>query len=188
MNVVKPVLCIGLISVMLMGCGATKNNDNITNNNEPLGVRYTPNTNNTTSDLVNDNRNVTDNRNGVGMTNNTNQDDDRKIDIAEDVADRVTEIKEVDSAHVLVTDNNAYVAVRLNGNANNELTNNVEKKIEHKVKEVDKNVNNVYISENPDFYTRMESYRDDIRAGHPVSGFFEEFTRTVKDIFPNQSR
>lgn len=187
MNVVKPILCVGLISVMLMGCGTNgNNNDNFTNNdNEPLGVRYTPNNDSTTRDFMDNNRNVSDN-NRVGMNNN-NRDNNRKIDVAENVADRVADLKEVEKAHVLVTDRNAYVAVRLN-DTNNDLTKDVEKKIDHKVRAADKNIEHIYISENPDFYSRMEGYRNDIQAGHPISGFFEEFTETVENIFPNRAR
>ena len=77
----------------------------------------------------------------------------------------------MDQANVLVTDNNAYVAAKLEVNAGNKLERNVEKKISDIVKSTDRNIDNVYVSVNPDFYTRTTSYANDIRNGHPVAGF-----------------
>ncbi|MCJ7842365.1 YhcN/YlaJ family sporulation lipoprotein [Lederbergia sp. NSJ-179] len=119
------------------------------------------------------------NAGGNGQVNN-----DNRIDVADDIADDVTDLKEVDRAYVLTTGNNAYVAVRLSDNQNNKLSNDVKDKIADRARKTDKNLDNVFVSENPDFFGQMRDYRDEINNGNPVSGFFEQFTDTVERIFP----
>ncbi len=200
MKFTKSILCIGLVSGLLMGCGTyNKNADhNLTGNrtNEPLGVRYNPQDNrnwdgNNMNTGVNDNRfGVNDNRLGVNNNRGRNMSmtdgatHNEKLRVADDAADRIARLSEVDTAHVIVTDRNAYVAVKLNNRANNELTKNVERKIAKEVRDVDSHVDHVYVSVNPDFFHRMTGYGNDIRSGRPVSGFFNEFTDTVHRVFP----
>lgn len=210
MKIVKPIICVGLVSAMLVGCGTTTKN-NVANDGRPMGVRYSPTnnydgthhnnrlgmnrdgfgTNVNTRDGYGTNVNNRDgfgtnvnNRDGFGTNVGTNNHNNR-VDVADHVADRVAELKEVHSAHVLVTDRNAYVAVKLNGNARNELTRDLDQKIAHKVREADNSIDRVHVSAKPDFYERMHGYRNDLRTGHPVSGFYESFTRTIGDVFPH---
>ncbi|GIN94035.1 lipoprotein YhcN [Siminovitchia terrae] len=197
MKFIKPLIYTGLISVVLAGCGTANNNDRFTNDdNRPLGVRYNPTDNRDGANNMNDGRTVNDNRTdglGTNVNNNdtannndtVNNNDDRNIDLADDVADKVVGLKEVDDASVLVTNRNAYVAVKLSGQGNKEMTKDVQKKIADKVRDTNHNFDNVYISENPDFYDRMRGYGNDIRNGRPVGGFFDEFTQTVQRVFPN---
>lgn len=200
MKIVKPILSVGLISAMLVGCGANDNNDRFANNNNdnrPMGVRYNPNDNFDGTRYNNNRLGMNDNRDGFGTNVNTNNgnrlgtndnsNNRNRVDVADEVADKVTELKEVQDANVFVTNRNAYVAVRLSGgNANNVLTDNVERKITDKVREADKDIDNVYISENADFYDRMNGYRNDLRNGNQNNGFFERFTETIQDVFPNR--
>ena len=185
-----------LISLSLVGC----------NFNKDKGV---------TKDAVD---NGTETENNVDEENNgdvvdegtdtegtdTNNGDETRLEVAEDAADRVTELDEVDSATVIVTDNNAYAAVVLgddktaNDNADTntnttdtttkedeDLSADLEDKIAEKVREADKDIKNVYVSLNPDFVERMTGYRTKINEGEPVEGFFEEFTESVRRVFPD---
>jgi YhcN/YlaJ family sporulation lipoprotein len=104
--------------------------------------------------------------------------------VADEVAARVADLKEVDTANVIVTENNAYVAVKLSPSSRNEWTKKIENKISRRVKSVDPDIDNVFVSENPDFYDRMNTYASDIRNGKPVSGFFNQFTETIRRVFP----
>ncbi|WP_066255744.1 YhcN/YlaJ family sporulation lipoprotein [Neobacillus drentensis] len=131
------------------------------------------------NDLVNRDQNVT--RNNINNVRNNN---DSRMRVADDVAKKVTDLKEVDTANVIVTKNNAYVAVKLSPTSQNEDTNSIENKISQRVKSTDRDIDNVYVSENPDFYDRMNTYASDIRNGRPISGFFNEFTETIRRVFP----
>lgn len=113
------------------------------------------------------------------VNNNKNQ-----IDVADRAADKIVEMREVDRANVIVTGNNAYVAAKLTNNANNKLSKDVEKKISDLVKSQTRNIDDVYVSVNPDFYSRTNSYANDIRDGRPIEGFFDEFNTLVRRVFP----
>lgn len=188
-----------LLSIGIAGCARNNvNNDNLAlrNNNgmQPTrvdypnrpGVRNVNDANLNRTDLrdgtVTDVRNNTGNvvRNDNGIVNNDGR---SKMRIADQAAKKVADMREVDTANVIATENNAYVAVKL---ANGEkLTNGLEKRISEKVKSVDRDIDRVFISANPDFYNHMRDYANDIRAGKPVSGFFNEFSQTVRRVFPD---
>jgi len=131
------------------------------------------------NDLVNRDQNVT--RNNI---NNVRDNNDNRMRVADDAAKKVADMKEVDTANVIVTDDNAYVAVNLSPTSRNEDTTSIERKISQRVKSTDRDIDNVYVSENPDFYDRMNTYASDIRNGRPISGFFNEFTETIRRVFP----
>ncbi|MEH7416838.1 YhcN/YlaJ family sporulation lipoprotein [Neobacillus drentensis] len=135
------------------------------------------------NDIVNRGQNVT--KNNITDNRNNIADDNRsKMRVADDAAKKVADLSEVDTANVIVTENNAYVAVKLSPTSRNKGTNHIEHKISQKVKSTDRDINHVYVSENPDFYDRMNTYASDIRDGRPVSGFFNEFTETIRRVFP----
>ncbi|MEH7305423.1 YhcN/YlaJ family sporulation lipoprotein [Neobacillus drentensis] len=124
------------------------------------------------------------NRNDNTITNvrNNNQTNTRLADRA---VDKVINLAQVDDAVVIVNDNNAYVAAKLDRSSRNELTSDMKDKITRAVKSVDKDIDNVFISVNPDFYDRMNSYSRDIRNGRPISGFMDEFSDMIRRVFPN---
>lgn len=189
MKLLKPIIGAGLVSLMLVGCGTNNDNDRFTSDdNRPLGVRYNPQDNRDGVDNnMNDGLGVNNNgNNGAGNNNrnNANNNNDQNIDVADDVADRIARLDEVERAYVLVTNGNAYVAVKLTDRSNNNLTRSMERKIAREARKANKQIVNVYVSENPDFYDRMRGYRNDINNGRPVSGFFDEFTETVRRVFP----
>ncbi len=94
-------------------------------------------------------------------------------------------MQEVRHANVIVTENNAYVAVVLEDNTKGDVREDLEKKISDQVKSTDKGINNVFVSSNPDFVDRMGDYGDKIQNGEPVKGLFEEFTEMVERVFPS---
>jgi YhcN/YlaJ family sporulation lipoprotein len=122
----------------------------------------------------------------TNVRNDTNVDNNHsKTRLAERATDKVTNLAEVDAATVIVNDNNAYVAAKLDRSSPNELTSDIKDKIARAIKSVDEDIDNVYISVNPDFYNRMNAYSRDIRNGRPVSGFMDEFSDIIRRVFPN---
>lgn len=182
------MVSVTLASSLLSACG-TDNNANDTamrnqDNNHLRNVNYNPNNTNRNYDNNNvnqDNRNMT-NRN----VNMKNGDHNNRMDVADEAAEKIVSMREVDQANVIVTDNNAYVAAKLADHNGNRLEKGVETKISDVVKSMDPNIDHVYVSVNPDFYTRTTSYANDIRNGRPVAGFFDEFSTLVRRIFPTE--
>ncbi|MCY8173143.1 YhcN/YlaJ family sporulation lipoprotein [Bacillus inaquosorum] len=179
-----------LIPLLMTGCGMANQGEGRRDNLEPENVNYrNPVNDNGTRNIndVNNNRdnvdnNVTDNVNN-NDNNNKNGNNNRKLDVADDAADKITDMKEVKHANVIVAGNQAYVAVVLT-NGNKEVGKDLKKKISDKVRDTDKNMDNVYVSANPDFVDRMQGYGERIQNGDPIAGFFDEFSETVQRIFP----
>ncbi|MFD2042819.1 YhcN/YlaJ family sporulation lipoprotein [Ornithinibacillus salinisoli] len=142
--------------------------------------------------------NFTNTRNQANQNNNNRQQNDR-YDVAEEAADQISnQIDEIERAYVLTTDNNAYVAAGLNNNGNaqnngnvknnnnsgDELTDDVKKEIADIVKSVDNDVENVYVSTNPDFMDLTNNYVNDMNNGEPIEGFFDQMGNMIERLFP----
>ncbi|WP_339249867.1 YhcN/YlaJ family sporulation lipoprotein [Sporosarcina sp. FSL W8-0480] len=157
--------------VLLFGCG-TNNDKNTTDNNATNDVNRTGESAAGTNDTSNNNTNGTMNDNSV----------ESKVEVADDAADKIAALDEVESANVLVTNNNAYVGVVLKDGVNEDEA--LKNKISDEVRNVHPDFNNVYISFNPDVAQSFMDYGKQIREGHPVEGFFDEVTESINRMFP----
>ncbi|MDU0156815.1 YhcN/YlaJ family sporulation lipoprotein [Bacillus cabrialesii] len=179
-----------LIPLLMTGCSMANQGEGRRDNLEPENVNYrnpvndngTRNINDAHDNRDNVDNNVTDNVNNNDNGNN-NDNNNRKLEVADDAADKITDMKEVKHANVIVAGNQAYVAVVLT-NGNKEVGKDLKKKISDKVRDTDKNMDNVYVSANPDFVDRMQGYGERIQNGDPIAGFFDEFSETVQRVFP----
>lgn len=168
-----------LLIGLLTACGTNKDEKATDNGTD----KATENT-----DTVDEDMNGNDDATNGGTTGNgtANDTEGKKVELADEVANKITELDEVESASVLVTDNNAYVAVDLKEGT--EETDEIKTKITDAAKAENANFNNVYVSANPDFSKQFKDYGDRIRADEPVEGFFDEFTDTVERVFPDKSK
>ena len=178
MKKISLFLTVMLLSLSLMGCNFNKAKNNTANDTADTNIDQQANNDNVNND------------NNIGET---------KLAVAKDAADRITELDGVESASVMVTDRNAYAAVVLKGDntVNNTETNNdknnpdqvlssdLENKIAEKVREANNEIENVYVSLNPEFVDRMTGYVDKINEGEPVAGFFDEFSEAMRRVFPD---
>ncbi|NDI37166.1 YhcN/YlaJ family sporulation lipoprotein [Chengkuizengella sediminis] len=198
--------------------------DNRTGDNvSPYGV-YDSNRNynanrlgmNTRNNILNTDKLRASDMRANNVHQNTNVRESKKI------ANAIVNMKEVNRANVLLTDNNAYIAVELTDNTKNgmtrksmkgkslkgtskgnteyyglgmntgkkvrsfsdTMTDDVKKKISSKVKSMDNNVKNVYVSANANFVDRINNYMVDIGEGRPVRGFMDEFNTFMNRVFP----
>ena len=173
-----------LLSVSLMACGNQDNNNNETDGNV-----------NTDNNAANEDQKMNNNEDGEldhqGMNDdnaNDNNGNESKMEVADEAANRVSELEEVDNATVIVTDQNAYAAVVLKDNTSEELTDEMEGKIADEVRATDNNIQNVYVSLNPDFAQRLTDYGTRINEGEPIEGFFDQIGTMINRIFPENSR
>ncbi|WP_051620419.1 YhcN/YlaJ family sporulation lipoprotein [Paenibacillus sp. UNC451MF] len=107
-----------------------------------------------------------------------------RIEVANQSAQKITQLPGVSSATVLVSRHNAYVAAILKDRSGH-LSQDMESQIAQQVKSTDNNIHNVYVSTNPDFVQRANNYVMDVSQGRPVTGFVQEFGEMIKRIFPN---
>lgn len=121
---------------------------------------------------------------------NEDEMDNANLERADEAEKKVTELEEVESATVIITNNNAYVAAVLTDNGTeiaegSEELEQINAEIGDQVKSINTDLENVYVSVNPDFVDRMTDYGDKIEAGEPIEGLGEEFSILVKRIFPD---
>ncbi|SFC27879.1 sporulation lipoprotein, YhcN/YlaJ family [Bacillus sp. OV322] len=177
----------GALALFIAGCAADHNNDgkrnlglntsNHKDRNNTMDVRNTGD-NNRPDIMNNDNVN---NGNDNQMTNRHDND----YSFSDKVANRVEALKDVKHARVVLADHTAYVGAVLADRNVKDVTGSLENKIADQVKESDKSVDKVYVSINPDFVQRLDNYSDDFQNGKPVKGFADEFSQTIKRVFPD---
>jgi YhcN/YlaJ family sporulation lipoprotein len=175
----KKYLLLSLLGIMFMsisaGCGMGNNMNEEgqeMNNRNLEKVNYKNNQAN--RDYVNNREYVND-----GMMR-------ENYSLADKEANKVASLNEVESAYVLTTNQNAYVAVKLEDNTNDNVSKDLEKKISDQVKSVNGNINNVYISTNPDFTDSMRDYADKAENGKPIEGLGEEMADMLRRVFPDR--
>jgi spore cortex protein len=150
------------------------------------------NTRNNGNNLNTGNAGNTGNNGNNGNTQNNQNGQNGQYDVSDQAAERISnDVKGIDQVYVLTTENNAYVAAELNANnqqnnqgGENEVSDKVRSQITKIVKSVDKDIDNVYVSTNPDFVNLTNNYVNDVENGDPVQGFFQEFGNMVDRIFP----
>lgn len=171
MNKLLQISMMMLLVGSLAACGTNNKNDDVADNSATTTDNATDTNINTDTDTVN-----TD-------TDDTNGHEGHKVELADDVADKIQGMEEVKGASVFVTDNNAYVAVDLKDGI--DASEELENKVADEARAANANFNNVYVTTNPDFTKQFNEYGEKIRANEPVEGFFEEFSDTVKRVFPD---
>lgn len=167
---------------ILAGCATQPRTDN--NVTPPAPTRAPTGDNVGVDDRTNND--LFDNRTGM-LTDGNRFDNDRNrnnMRLADDIANRLTNMREIDEATVFLTGNTAYVAVDMPGRQEGQLTNNLKDRIADEVRHLDTRIDNVYVSADPDFFSRMGAYARDIRNGRPISGLANEITETLRRIFP----
>lgn len=64
------------------------------------------------------------------------------------------------------------------------LTEDVKREISDIVKSVDDDIDNVYVSTNPDFSDLTNDYIKDMNDGRPIGGLFDEIGNMIERVFP----
>ncbi|HEY0828137.1 MAG TPA: YhcN/YlaJ family sporulation lipoprotein [Bacilli bacterium] len=223
-NMLKLTLCGALALGSLTAAGCTNragNGDNegiqpnnvrprMTNNNLDMDQRLRGNA----TDMNRLNFNRWDNRRGNNVTSEHNN---TRMEMSEMTANKIAAMKGIRSATVVLTENNAYVAVVLEDQRMNNLgdrarnnhmkgapnmdntmmqnnrmmgsqvTNRMKQRIGKQVSRMNPNVNNVYVSANPDFVSRMRGFAQTAQQGRPIRGLIIEFNDMVNRIFPTNA-
>lgn len=158
-----------LLMLSLAACG--KKDKDVDNQTNDTGV------------VENENDTTTDMDGTEDDTTNDNATNDQTVENADEIADAVSTLEEVDHARVLKMNNSAYVGVTLKEESTE--SKELEDKIADKAKEAGADTDKVYVSTNPDFAKQIDEYSDQIRDGEPVEGFFDEVGDAMKRMFPD---
>ncbi|RDW19858.1 YhcN/YlaJ family sporulation lipoprotein [Oceanobacillus chungangensis] len=204
----KKYSTVAVVALTLVGCsnmnGTEQGAANRDRNHHVEQTRYYNNagegmTNVRNYTHENGNRMHNDYYRNINNPTDGNINNETRYHVDKEAADKIVrDVKHVDRAHVLTSGHNAYVAVgvkdaNVNQNRNHdrnrdELPNDVKNEISRIVKSVDKNIDKVYVSAHPEFFNLTHNYVEDVRSGHPVEGFFDQFGNMVQRLFPHHTR
>jgi len=105
---------------------------------------------------------------------------------AQDLAEKIGEMKDVNAATVVITENQAWVGVDLAANLEDEMTDEMKNEITSLVKKEDKEIDTVYVTADADSVTRIKNIAKDVADGKPISGFINELNEIGRRITPSQ--
>ena len=179
--------------LFLTGCSSEQNRQNTPSDNN-----QTPSTQNSTNMSPNNNgmnsgMNGTTNMNGTNSTDNatrmgtsttgSNSLHQRAEKIADAVVDDIDAVKD---ARVIISDKMAYVSVSITETAGADTAKTLKEEVGQVVKKTDTAIEDVYVMEDADTFTRMKEMVDDIADGKPVSGFIEELDNMFTRVMPSK--
>ena len=137
-----------------------------------------------------------------------------RLEANERLAKAIAELDGVDSASAMLTDRNAYIGIVTDNNGgfkrnlrrmntddngnqadndfnfgqyteqNEEVADELKEKVSKRVRELHPEVENVYVSANPNFVERLDNMIQSMGSGRPVRGLVNEFNTLVERIFP----
>ncbi|MGD6843943.1 YhcN/YlaJ family sporulation lipoprotein [Bacillus infantis] len=192
MKKLKWLLIGAAASVLITGCASTNQGSQDGNDGQSgtLSMRNVTDSDATDNDInlmddeQNNNKQYNNGLNDNGQNGNEqNGSDQNNLRNSDEAQQKVEAMKEVDNAVVITAGSKAYAAVKL-ANGDGDVNEEMKKKVSDQVQAADQNINEVFVSSNPDFMERMRGYRDDIQNGNPVRGLFDQFSETVQRIFP----
>lgn len=106
---------------------------------------------------------------------------------AEKIADAVSQnIADVKDARVIITDKIAYVSVSIDNSANAATAKSLKEEVAKVVKKTDTAIDEVYVMEDADTFTRMKEMVADLAEGKPISGFMEELDNMFTRVIPSK--
>jgi hypothetical protein len=70
------------------------------------------------------------------------------------------------------------------GTTSADVSSALKDRIANQVKAMAPDIQNVYVSANPDFVSRMQNFANAVSQGHPIQGLVAEFNALVQRIFP----
>ena len=179
--------------LLLTGCSSEQNRQNTPSDNN-----QTPSTQNSTNMSPNNNgmnsgMNGTTNMNGTNSTDNatrmgtsttgSNSLHQRAEKIADAVVDDIDAVKD---ARVIISVKMAYVSVSITETAGADTAKTLKEEVGQVVKKTDTAIEDVYVMEDADTFTRMKEMVDDIADGKPVSGFIEELDNMFTRVMPSK--
>ena len=155
------------------------NNDFLNNGNQNNGMLGTGN------ERFNDdklNTRITDN---AGFNNNMigNNDMNTLSTRANKIAKRVARLKEISSASVVINENTAVVGIEgKDRNMSRDISSDLRKRVEAAVKSVDRDIDKVSITSDPDIHSRLKTMSNDMRSGNMVDDFADEIRDIMRRI------
>ena len=172
--------------LFLAGCSSDQAQQNTpSGNSQTPSTQNTPGMNNGSTGM---NPNTTG-ANGINGTVNmgTSMGSNTLHQRAEKIADAIVkDIDAVKDARVIISDKMAYVSVSITETIGSDASKDLKEEIGKVVKKTDTAIEDVYVMEDADTFTRMKEMVNDIADGKPVSGFMDELKTMFTRVMPSK--
>ncbi|TDY43456.1 YhcN/YlaJ family sporulation lipoprotein [Alicyclobacillus sacchari] len=109
------------------------------------------------------------------------------MQIAQKISDDLVRSGYAKQAVTFVAGDTAYVALQQAHPATTNEGLKDKQAISHRVRRMNPQIRTVYVSANPDVYTRFQSFAKDLAAGRPVQAVWNNFQTSISRMFPTQS-
>lgn len=116
------------------------------------------------------------------------KDKDEPLITAHYLEEEVETMDEINHATVVIQNRDAYVALELTENDETQLNDELKNKVVGAIRVTDPEINNIYVSNQTDFNTRMHSLTRDIERGLPAKEIGESFEQSIRKVFPELKR
>lgn len=128
--------------------------------------------------------------NSLNRTHSSSLHYNTRMEMDRVTASAIANLEGVESAWVLLTEKNAYVAVRLADSAHIRAKSGIDDQLKDRivaeVREMNPKIRNVFVSANPEFVERLREYGEKTDNGEPIRGLILEFNRSVERLFPGR--
>lgn len=104
---------------------------------------------------------------------------------AEKIADSIVDLPGVDDATVVITGNTALVGVDIEDELEGKVVTDLKKQIVTRVKQIDKNIENVTVTADPDLFERIDDIAQEINRGRGMNEFTDEVKEIIRRITPS---
>lgn len=173
------------------GNGTSKDSENVTDR-EDIGVNDRTDVNNNLANRGNDRMDVNNNR-ANDNNDRTNANTDNVTNRNEGINDRTPHNRMDTSGNQNADANRNSDTSRRGANYGqtndrmfqDDVSEEVKDQITKIVKDVDNNIDNVYVSTSPDFMDLATNYSDELENGRPVRGLFDQIGNMIDRVFPD---
>jgi spore cortex protein len=118
-------------------------------------------------------------------------------EVSQRMADALVTMEGIHTAHVLVSGNQAFVAVTLRDGSGMEIRQQTDQGeavsrsmkgfISDKIRTMDPDIRHVYVTDQTEYVRRFETIRTGMQEGRPVQGLLRELSESVTRIIPDWS-
>ncbi len=115
------------------------------------------------------------------VPNNEPQEDTRR---AENLVDRIEDLKDVEDATAIVSGSTAYIGIDMNEDLQGKMTDALKQRVINRAEETDRMLTRVYVSADSDTVTRLRKFADDIEDGKPISGIIRQIDEMFRRPAP----
>ncbi|NLN14721.1 MAG: YhcN/YlaJ family sporulation lipoprotein [Tissierellia bacterium] len=154
---------------------------------DDMDIRFDTRLDNDLNSINNDTLNRDRLNNGMVRNNNNSVNYGNMASRANEIAQKISDLPEVERASVVITDDTALVGCELRGNRQGTMTNALRQKIRGIVKEHARDIDNISITTDPDFTDRIRTMSDRIFQGNPIEEFADDIEDLIRRITPGNN-